>query len=73
MLNQFLVNAVIAAGIYCLVAVSFGLIYSTVRFFHFAHGVVYATGVYFAYSVLRIAFSESNSLVMLILAQVTQL
>jgi branched-chain amino acid transport system permease protein len=31
------------------VALGFGLIYSTTRFFHFAHGAVYTWGAYFTY------------------------
>jgi branched-chain amino acid transport system permease protein len=46
----------------------FTIIYRTVRFFHFAHGVVYAAGAYLAYSILRIAFSQSNSSVVLMFA-----
>lgn len=52
MLPQILLNGVIAAGIYVLVALGFTLIYRTVKFFHFAHGVVYAAGAYLAYSVV---------------------
>jgi len=37
---------------YSLVAVGFALIYQTGRFFHFAHGVVYATGAYLAYTLV---------------------
>ncbi|MFA5291850.1 MAG: branched-chain amino acid ABC transporter permease [Phycisphaerae bacterium] len=65
---NFIINGLIIGSIYTLIAVGFVLIYRTVRFFHFAHGAVYAAGAYLAYSVLRIAFSESNSLVALILA-----
>jgi len=50
MLPQLFVNGLIAGSIYALVAVGFGLIYSTTRFFHFAHGAVYAAGAYLAYS-----------------------
>ena len=49
MLNQLLINALIAGSIYILVAVSFSLIYQTIRFFHFAHAVVFTSGAYFAY------------------------
>jgi branched-chain amino acid transport system permease protein len=41
MLPQLLVNGLIAGSIYALVALGFGLIYATTRFFHFAHGAVY--------------------------------
>jgi len=49
MLNQLLLNGVIAGSIYSLVALGFSLIYQTTRFFHFAHGAVYTFGAYFAY------------------------
>lgn len=49
MLQQLLLNGIIAGSIYSLVALGFALIYQTVRFFHFAHGAVYTFGAYFAY------------------------
>jgi branched-chain amino acid transport system permease protein len=49
MLSQLLANALIAGSIYGLVALSFGLIYSTTRFFHFAHGGIYTWAAYLAY------------------------
>jgi branched-chain amino acid transport system permease protein len=36
MLQQLLVNGMIAGGIYALVALGFSLIYRMVKFFHFA-------------------------------------
>lgn len=50
MFNQLLLNGIIAGSIYALVALGFTLIYRTVKFFHFAHGVVYTAGAYFAYT-----------------------
>ena len=50
LLNQLVLNGIIAGSIYSLIALGFTIIYKTVRFFHFAHGVVYAAGAYFAYS-----------------------
>jgi len=50
MLPQLLLNGLIAGSIYALIALGFGLIYSTTRFFHFAHGAVYTAGAYLAYS-----------------------
>lgn len=47
---QLILNGIIAGSIYVLVALGFSLIYKTVRFFHFAHGVVYTAGAYAAYS-----------------------
>ena len=49
MLIQVLINSVSAASVYALTALGFSLIYSTTRFFHFAHGAVYVSGPYFAY------------------------
>ena len=49
MLNQLIVNGIIAGSIYTLVAVGFAVIYRTIRFFHFAHGVVFTAGAYFTY------------------------
>ena len=50
MFQQLLLNGVIAGSIYALVALGFTIIYRTVKFFHFAHGVVFAAGAYFAYT-----------------------
>jgi len=49
-INQLLLNGIIAGSIYALIALGFTVIYKTVRFFHFAHGVVYTAGAYCAYS-----------------------
>lgn len=43
---QLVINGLIAGCIYGLVAVGFSLVYGAVRFFHFAHGAVYAAGAY---------------------------
>jgi len=45
---QLTANALIAAAGYTLVAVGFGLVFATTRFFHFAHGAVYTAGAYLA-------------------------
>jgi Branched-chain amino acid ABC-type transport system, permease components len=47
---QILLNSLIAGAIYTLIALGFTIIYRTVKFFHFAHGVVYTCGVYIAYT-----------------------
>ena len=47
---QFILNGLIAGSIYALIAIGFTVIYRTVKFFHFAHGVVYAAGAYLAYT-----------------------
>lgn len=49
MFSQFLLNSIISGSIYTLIALGFSLIYSTTKFFHFAHGAVYTFGPYFAY------------------------
>ena len=49
MIQQLLLNGLIAGSIYSLVALGFSLIYQTTHFFHFAHGAVYTFGAYFAY------------------------
>ena len=48
MLPQLAANALIAAAGYALVAVGFGLVFATTRFFHFAYGAVYTAGAYLA-------------------------
>jgi len=49
MLYQAVLNSIIAASAFALVALSFALIYVPTRFFHFAHGAVVAWGAYVAY------------------------
>ena len=49
MIEQLLLNGIIAGSIYSLIAIGFSLIYQTTRFFHFAHAAVYTFGAYFAY------------------------
>lgn len=55
MVQQLILNGIIAGSIYALIALGFTVIYRTVKFFHFAHGVVYTTGAYLAYT-LTISF-----------------
>jgi branched-chain amino acid transport system permease protein len=47
---QACTNSIVAAAIYALVGLSFGLIYLPVRFFHFAHGAIIAWGAYLCYA-----------------------
>lgn len=71
MLQQLLVNGIIAGGIYALVALGFSVIYRTVKFFHFAHGVVYTAGAYVAYTLaiqLKVHFIIAFFLAMLVAA-----
>jgi branched-chain amino acid transport system permease protein len=57
MIQQLILNGIIAGSIYCLIAISFTVIYRTVKFFHFAHGVVYTAGAYLACLVVSGRFS----------------
>jgi branched-chain amino acid transport system permease protein len=50
MLIQLLVNGIVTGCLYALIAMGFGLIYSTTRIFHFAHGAVYALSAYLFYT-----------------------
>lgn len=50
MIEQLILNGLISGSIYALIALGFTVIYRTVKFFHFAHGVVYTVGVYLAYT-----------------------
>ncbi len=50
MLQQLIFNGIIVGSIYALIAIGFTIIYRTVKFFHFAHGVVYAAGAYLGYT-----------------------
>lgn len=50
MIEQSMINGLVAGSIYALVALGFGLVFQACRFFHFAHGAVYATAPYLAYS-----------------------
>jgi len=43
---QIIANGIIVGSVYALIAIGFSLIYSTVRFFHFAHGAVYTVSAY---------------------------
>ena len=52
MVQQLILNGIIAGSIYALIALSFTIIYRTVKFFHFAHGVVYTAGAYCAYALI---------------------
>jgi len=52
MIQQLIFNGIIAGSIYALIAIGFTIIYRTVKFFHFAHGVVYTAGAYFAYTLI---------------------
>lgn len=50
MIVQLTANGIIAGCTYALVALGFAVIYGTVRFFHFAHGAVFAASAYVAWA-----------------------
>jgi len=52
MIDQLIINGIIAGSIYALIALGFSVIYRAVKYFHFAHGVVYAAGAYLVYTFL---------------------
>jgi branched-chain amino acid transport system permease protein len=52
-LPQLIVNSLIAAGTYAILAMSFNLIYGTTKFFNLAHGVMAAVGGYCAFWLLE--------------------
>ena len=52
MLPQLIIDGIIAGSIYVLVALGFTVIYRTVKFFHFAYGVIYTAGAYIAYTLI---------------------
>jgi branched-chain amino acid transport system permease protein len=69
MIQQLVINGIIAGSIYGLIAIGFTVIYRTVKFFHFAHGIVYTAGAYFAYTLiislhLNFAFSFFLSVIL---------
>ncbi len=66
MFSQFFVNGVIAGIIYAITALGFSIIYRTVKFFHFTHGIVYAAGAYLAYTLFSIL--QINPLISLFLS-----
>src|SRR5208282_3333833 len=51
-LPQFIANGVIAGSVYALIALSFALIFTATRIFHFAHGGVYTLAAFAAYTAL---------------------
>lgn len=58
MFSQLIANGLIAGSIYALIALGFTVVYRTVKFFHLAHGAVYAVGAYVAYSlVIRLGWN----------------
>jgi branched-chain amino acid transport system permease protein len=65
-INQFVINGIISGGIYTLIALGFCIIYKTIRYFHFAHGIVYTVGVYLVYTTFNLV--GINSVISIILS-----
>jgi len=51
-LAQFLFNGIVAGSVYALIALSFALIFTASRVFHFAHGGVYTLAAFAGYTAL---------------------
>lgn len=49
MTSQIVINILISSCDFLLLAISFTIIYKITQFFHFAHGVVFTSGAYFAF------------------------
>lgn len=49
LLLQLLLNGLVTAGVYALLAVGFGMVYRSLRFFHIAYGAIYTVGAYILY------------------------
>lgn len=49
MICQLIVNSLISASEFLLIALSFSLIYEITKFFHFAHAIVFTSGAYFTF------------------------
>jgi branched-chain amino acid transport system permease protein len=50
---QIIINTIIAGAVYVLISSGFSVIFSTIRFFHFAHGIVITSGAYFTVLLLN--------------------
>lgn len=71
MIQQLILNGIIAGSIYALIGLGFTIIYRTVKFFHFAHGIVYTAGAYLAYTVVSgslLGISKQNAIFAWIIA-----
>lgn len=50
---QMIANALLLTCLYSLVGLGFGLVYTVSRFFHFAHGALFAVAAYAGYALLN--------------------
>lgn len=49
MLTQIILNILLSASLFLMIAYSYSLVYYTTKFFHLAHGAVIASGAYFVF------------------------
>ncbi len=54
MIMQLLFNSLITLSIYTILAISFNIIFSVNKFFHFAHAVIFTFGAYFSFLFIQI-------------------
>ena len=69
--EQLLTNSIIFSAKYLLIGLGFQIIYSNVRFFHFAHGAMFMLGAYFSFLfllILKMPFTFSLILSVLVVA-----
>jgi len=45
---QVAINTIVSASVVLVIALGFSIVFSTARFFHFAHGIVFTSAAYFA-------------------------
>lgn len=71
MIAQLLANGIITGFFYALIALGFGLIYSSTKVFHFAHGAVYTVSAYITYLFLQ--YVGANYAISVIIALFTSI
>lgn len=67
MLLQLLANGIITGSLISIMAIGFGVIYSTTNFFHIAYGAVYMAAAYFMYTMLSCRLPFAVAIVLSIL------
>lgn len=53
MSSQLIINAIISGSYYTLLAISFSMIYSTTKFFHFAHAAIFTSCPYIVFLLVK--------------------
>lgn len=67
MISQLVLNIFFSASIYLLIALSFSLIYSSLKFFYFAHAATISLSSYLLYSLLEANFSITCAIIISLL------